>query len=323
MKLQTEVKDEKCKVGLSYKDKILLLGSCFTDNIGRALQNYGFDVCVNPFGTLYNPASILNSLERLHAGREFCEEDCVQMGSGSTKICSWSHHTSFARESREEFLENANKSLAEAVEFFKGCNKVIITLGTAWYFRLKQEEPWDVLNDRENFVVSNCLKRDAKEFERRMLRYDECCILLRRIFSACQTPDPGTNHPELGSGSVPKDIIFTVSPIRHLADGANGNQLSKSTLLLSADWAVKFIESFNRKNPFHADYFPAYEIMMDELRDYRFYAEDMVHPSAQAVNYIFERFINWALPEEERPILEANIKSYRQNLHISRSQQKK
>ena len=111
MKLQTPVADDKCRVGISYNDKIMMLGSCFTDNIGKQLINFGFDVCVNPFGTLYNPASIYESVLRLIQGTPFTEDDCTKIGAGSERICSFHHHTTFARETQQEFLDNANQAL--------------------------------------------------------------------------------------------------------------------------------------------------------------------------------------------------------------------
>lgn len=282
MKLQTPVADDKCRVGISYNDKIMMLGSCFTDNIGKQLLNYGFDVCVNPFGTLYNPASIYESVLRLIQGTPFTEEDCTHIGAGSERICSFHHHTTFARETKQEFLDNANQALKKASEFFKECNKVIITLGTSWCYR-------HLATDR---IVCNCLKHPAAEFVREFLPSDQTAAILSSIISACKD----------------KEFIFTVSPIRHFKDGAHGNQLSKSALLLGADSAI-------RTNEKCADYFPAYEIVMDELRDYRFYAEDMCHPSAQAVDYIRERFLNWALPADEHTTLEANIKKFKQSCH--------
>lgn len=282
MKLQTPVADDKCRVGISYNDKIMMLGSCFTDNIGKQLLNFGFDVCVNPFGTLYNPASIYESVLRLIQGTPFTEEDCTQIGAGSERICSFHHHTTFARETRQEFLNNANQALKKASEFFKECNKVIITLGTSWCYR-------HLATDR---IVCNCLKHPAAEFIREFLPSDQTAAILSSIISACKD----------------KEFIFTVSPIRHFKDGAHGNQLSKSALLLGADSAI-------RANEKCADYFPAYEIVIDELRDYRFYAEDMCHPSAQAVDYIRERFLNWALPADEHTTLEANIKKFKQSCH--------
>ena len=282
MKLQTPVADAKCNVGISYKDKIMMLGSCFTDNIGAQLRNYGFDVCVNPFGTLYNPASVAASVRRMLSGEGFAEGDCVEIGAGDMRICSFSHHTSFARASRGEFLENANRSLQEACEFFRECNKVIITLGTSWCYR----------HQEKGMIVSNCLKRNPKEFERMLLRADETARLLKEVMELC--PD--------------KEFIFTVSPIRHFKDGAHGNQLSKAALLLG----------INEVMGQRCDYFPSYEIMMDELRDYRFYAEDMCHPSSQAVGYIGERFLNWALQPGEQELLKENIARYRHSQHIVR-----
>lgn len=279
LKLQTPVSDAACSVGISYSDKIMMIGSCFTDNIGLLLKNYGFDVCINPFGTLYNPASVGKSIKRLLNGEEFTIGDCMEIGAGDTRICSFHHHTSFARNSMEEFLANANMKLSQACGFFKGCNKVIITLGTSWCYRHLEKD----------MIVSNCLKRNPKEFTREFLPAHETAAMIKEIMKMCSD----------------KEFIFTVSPIRHFKDGAHGNQLSKSSLLLGI-------------NETGAEYFPSYEIMMDELRDYRFYAEDMCHPSQQAVNYIGERFLAWALPESEQEMLKENIRAWKRGCHISK-----
>ena len=298
MKLQTPVADEPCKVGISYEDKIMMLGSCFTDNIGRQLVDYGFDVCVNPFGTLYNPVSILRSVERLISGTPFTAEDCVQIGAGDTRWCSFSHHTSFARASREEFLEHANMALKVAHEHFLSCTKVIITLGTSWCLKHKESDS----------IVSNCLKHPASEFFRKRLSAAEVTEALRRIVELCC---------ESSAGICPKQFIFTVSPIRHFKDGAHGNQISKSALLLGIDDLLAGLPADLSMNPFYfADYFPAYEIVMDELRDYRFYAEDMCHPTQQTVDYIRERFLGWALHANESPRLQEKIREYRRSCHI-------
>ena len=298
MKLQTPVADEPCKVGISYDDKIMMLGSCFTDNIGRQLVDYGFDVCVNPFGTLYNPVSILRSVERLISGTPFIAEDCVQIGAGDSRWCSFSHHTSFARASREEFLEHANMALKASHEHFLSCTKVIITLGTSWCFRHKESDA----------IVSNCLKHPASEFFRERLSAAEVTEALRRIVELCC---------ESSAGVCPKQFIFTVSPIRHFKDGAHGNQISKSALLLGIDDLLAGLPADLSMNPFYfADYFPAYEIVMDELRDYRFYAEDMCHPTQQTVDYIRERFLGWALHANESPRLQEKIREYRRSCHI-------
>lgn len=284
MKLQTPVTDEICRVGISYIDRIMLLGSCFSDNIGGLLKDYGFNVCINPFGTLYNPVSVTNSLKRISGGWEFDSGDCIQMGSGSELICSFSHHTSFARKTAQEFITTANDSLRNAGEFYRGCSKLIITLGTSWCFQHKESGE----------IVSNCLKRNANEFSRVRLDVQNTVSMLSRMV---ETSD--------------KQFIFTVSPIRHMKDGAHGNQLSKSILLIAVDEVC-------RKYPERCDYFPAYEIMQDELRDYRFYAEDMVHPSAQAVKYIGERFLDWALPSSDKSLLEENIRIFKRSRHIDK-----
>lgn len=295
MKLQTPVTDERCKVGLSYDDRILMAGSCFTDSIGRQLVDFGFDACVNPFGTLYNPISLLDSFRLLAGDSLFGPEDCMTIGAGDERTCSFSHHTSFARPSREEFLREANAALKKAREFFRDCNKVIITLGTSWCFR-------HIGTDR---VVSNCLKRPAAEFTREFLTADGTAGALKEIMAICNE----------GNGT-PKEFIFTVSPIRHFKDGAHGNQISKASLLIGVEEAMAWASG--KSGPVPADYFPAYEIMMDELRDYRFYAEDMCHPSQQAVNYIRERFLNWALPASETTRLEENIRDFRRRCHIEK-----
>lgn len=293
LKLQTPVSEGKSRIGISYKDRILMLGSCFSDSIGRQLADFGFNVCVNPFGTLYNPISILKSVERLASGKEFTDDDCIAIGAGDERICSFSHHTSFARGTREEFLDNANRALKEAREFFLNADKLIITLGTSWCFRHKDKD----------MTVSNCLKRPSEEFIRERLSVEETAAALSRI-------------RELTGAR----IILTVSPIRHFKDGAHGNQLSKATLLLGIEEFLAGCPVDLSMNPrYPAEYFPSYEIVMDELRDYRFYAEDMCHPSQQTVSHIRERFLDWALPDEEQDILKENIRTFRHGCHISKA----
>lgn len=296
MKLQTPVADEKCRVGISYRSKITMLGSCFTDNIGKMLVDYGFDVLVNPFGTLYNPISIQQSIDMLLSDKVFTEEDCVMMGAGADLVCSFSHHTSFARKSKDEFLENANRKLLEARRHFLESDRVIITLGTSWCYR----------NTETGKIVSNCLKRPAGEFTRERLQIEDIKKAIQHITDLCNRTD----------GCDKKEFIFTVSPIRHFKDGAHGNQVSKAALLVAIDEVINMNSSDYKIT---ADYFPAYEIMMDQLRDYRFYAEDMCHPSKQAVDYIGERFLDWALPKEERPQLEESIRAFKRSQHIDLS----
>jgi hypothetical protein len=274
LKLQTPVTLDAAPVSISYSDRILVLGSCFAEEIGLRLSAAGFKVLTNPFGTLYNPVSVGNAIARLGSGVPFTEDDVVEMGANAGRFCSFWHHTSFARDTAEAFLENANRSLTEASAFWKDCNKVIVTLGTAWAFRFNETGE----------TVANCLKRPGTEFTRYRLTVEQTSAILRGLVR---------RNPE-------KEFIFTVSPIRHLADGAHGNQLSKSTLLLATDGLP---------------YFPAYEIMMDELRDYRWWAEDMVHPTKQAAAYLCDRFMEWALPVREWDLYESKMKDWRQAQH--------
>ena len=262
IKLSTPVITTSLPVQLSLGDSIMVLGSCFADSIGSRLSAAGFNVCVNPFGTLYNPVSICNSVARLASGQPFTAADCVEMGAGAGRVCSFSHHTSFAKPTAEEFLSGANASLSEAAAFWKSANKVLITLGTA--------QVWKLVESGE--VVSNCLKRPAAEFSHEMLGVQQVSLLLQMLIQ---------NNPD-------KEFIFTVSPIRHLGEGAHVNTLSKATLQLAL-------------GRLPVCYFPAYEILLDELRDYRYYAEDLVHPSPLAEQIIWERFVAAAVVPGDCP----------------------
>lgn len=282
MKWQTPVAEGKCSVPLRAGDEIMVLGSCFADETGRRLAECGLDVCVNPFGTLYNPVSVCNSISRLQCGVPFTREDCVGMGAGAGLVCSFSHHTSFARPTPEAFLEYANAALETASARWKSASKVLITLGTAWCWR----------HLPEGEIVSNCLKRPAGEFSRERLTVPQTAALLKSLVQ---------RYPD-------KFFVFTVSPIRHLSDGAHGNQVSKSILLLA-------LEEVCAAFPDRTAYFPAYEILLDELRDYRFYAEDMVHPSPQAAEYVFGKFLSFAFPDEERSRLEERRTAFKASQH--------
>ena len=314
MKLTTEVICGKGSASVSLDSPVCLLGSCFADEIGRKMSAAGFRVLANPFGTLYNAASIANAVARLDRPVPFGEEDCVPLGAGDGRTGSFWHHTSFARSTAAEFLETANAALAEAAEAWRECGTVILSLGTAYV--------WRAIGRPGRPVVANCLKRPAREFAHDLLSTDECAELLRGIVEA---------HPE-------RRFIFTVSPIRHLGEGARANTVSKSTLHL----AVQHILADGRSLPdgrpgiiFRAvarktnsgsafpsagenanvEYFPAYEILMDELRDYRFYAEDLVHPAPAAVEIIWERFLDVYAVPSELPRIRENEKASRAAAH--------
>lgn len=263
-----EIPKGACRIG--YEDPILLMGSCFADNIGRKLSEHKFNVDQNPFGTLYNPTSIAQSLERLLDPVSFSSSDLF-LHEGSYH--SFAHHSRFSATEESSCLEQINSRLNRSSRFLSKARILIITLGTAYVYRLKES----------GTVVANCHKLPEKLFERSMLSADaitqEWSGLLDKLWK---------NNRQL-------QVLFTVSPIRHWKDGAHGNQLSKATLLLA-------IEQLQQRFPQQIHYFPAYELMMDELRDYRFYADDMLHPSALAIDYIWQRFAETQLSDEAQAL---------------------
>lgn len=277
MILQTEIKIQPLEQTITYGDGLLFLGSCFADEVGTLCKNLGFNALVNPFGVLYNPASIEQSIERLQHGTPFTPNDVIAVGEG--QYCTFCHNTAFWNRSEAALLEQANHSLAKAHTHLMESKWLIISVGTSWVFRNKETQK----------VVSNCHKLPANQFEREFLPVEKSIQHLSKIVK--QLPE--------------KQFIFTVSPLRHLKDGLHGNQLSKATLLLAVDEVCKAFDN--------AHYFPAYEILLDELRDYRFYKEDMVHPTEQAVRYIWDRFTDYAINPKEQPAMKA-ISELRQML---------
>ena len=269
MILQTEIKIQPLEQAISYGDGLLFLGSCFADEVGGICRSLGFDALVNPFGVLYNPASISQSVERLGSGSLFTFDEVISVGEG--QFCTFSHNTAFWQSDEQILLETVNNGLKEAHERFLKAKWVVISLGTSWVFRHKETR----------LVVSNCHKLPARQFDREFLSVEQSEDCLAKMLQA---------HPN-------KQFIFTVSPLRHLKDGLHENQLSKAALLLSVDQVCKQFDN--------AHYFPAYEILLDELRDYRFYKEDMVHPTEQAVRFIWERFTDFAIDPKEKPAMKA------------------
>ena len=278
MILQTPIKIQPMEQIVHYGDGLLFLGSCFADEVGGLCRGLGFDALVNPFGVLYNPASIAQAVKRLQSGTPFSHDEVIAVGEG--QCCTFSHNTAFWKDSEVALLECINDGLVQACDHFKKSKWVVLSLGTSWLFRSKETKQ----------VVANCHKLPADRFFREFLSVEQSTALLSTLVE---------QHPD-------KQFIFTVSPLRHLKDGLHENQLSKAALLLAVDQVCK--------SYLNAHYFPAYEIMMDELRDYRFYKEDMVHPTEQAVRYIWERFADFAIDPKEKPAMQAAAEM-RQMLH--------
>lgn len=243
---------------MHHSDALMLLGSCFSDNIGRRLHDAMVRVSVNPMGTLYNPLSISQAVERIIS----CErERGIDLFEAGGVWNSFNFHSSFSLPDKMLTLERMNQSISDAHEVLRQCSCIIITLGTAVVYRLKSTGQ----------VVANCHKVPQHQFTRRMAGVDEIAETLSGMVSELHA-----FNPELR-------IIFTVSPIRHIADGLEVNSLSKATLRVAIGQVMKV-------HPECTLYFPAFEIMTDDLRDYRFYAPDMVHPSEVAIEYIWQAF---------------------------------
>lgn len=256
--LTTPVSVDPLPFALTLDDGVVSLGSCFADELAQRLADGGFAVEQNPFGTLYNPASIAAALQRLVDDHEVTASDLVEYDG---LFHSWHHHGTFSRASAAECIDACNERLHRAHRALAEARLLVVTFGTAWVF------------EREGVVVANCHKLPPQQFTRRRMAEQEIVTLWQPLLQRLKDFNPRL------------DILFTVSPIRHMADGAHGNQLSKSTLLLAIDQMVSIV---NYQSPIY--YFPAYEIVLDELRDYRFFGPDMAHPSPLAADIVYDRF---------------------------------
>ena len=257
MKLRTQVLLPDYPISITYNDKILSLGSCFADNMGRRMNDHLLNIFNNPFGIVYHPIPIGRGLRRLLRNELYTKDELIEH---QQLFHSWDHHGSFSTDSIEKSLELINHAFENARQQLMEAKVLIITFGTAWgYFHIAERK-----------TVANCHKFPAKYFKKSLMILDETIAnwfeLTKEIFE---------KNPRL-------QIILSVSPVRHLRDGIHENQRSKAELILAVD---KLCESFENMH-----YFPAYEIMMDELRDYRFYEADLVHPNALARDYIWEKF---------------------------------
>lgn len=271
MNLQTPVIIHKAAFDISHRATILLFGSCFSENIGLKLVENKFSVNVNPFGILYNPISIYNAMTRLLDKRGFGVDDFIPHNNLHH---SFMHHGSFSKTNLNDAVASVNDSFALASSQLRSADILLITFGTSYVFR------WN----KSGEIVGNCHKIPGSEFTRERLTIEEITSTWRHLLTRLIDINPSLK------------ILFTVSPIRHFKDGAHENQLSKSILHLSID---SLMQQFS-ENTF---YFPAYEILMDQLRDYRFYKDDMLHPSTLAQDYIWQRFGETYFSKETHDII--------------------
>jgi hypothetical protein len=254
MKLSTPISIPKSEVTIEHQTPSLFIGSCFAENIGKKLIDNKFDVHLNPNGILFNPISVANSLRRIVKNQAYSLEDLKEHQG---KWFSFEHHSRFSSFDPQECLVQINNALTKAHEHLKKCTTIFITLGSAWVYEYEAVG-----------IVANCHKIPNNQFAKRLLTVQEILAAFESIQEDLKT----------------YKIVFTVSPVRHTKDGLHENNLSKSTLLLAINNWVAQHEN--------ASYFPAYEILIDELRDYRFYKADLVHPTDLAIEYVWEKFSN-------------------------------
>lgn len=256
MKFRTELPTPKFSFQISHKDYILLLGSCFSDHIGAFLSKNRFFILSNPFGTLFNPISIANTLKMTMNPELFIEDYRYFFDN---RWVSFAHHGSFTHTNKKQFLKQIEQQWMETKTFLEKTDFLFITFGTAFCYKFLERD----------LIVANCHKIPNSQFQKFRLKIEEIVRIYQDLLHSLQQMNPKLK------------IIFTVSPVRHLGDGFHENQVSKSILHLAIDQLI------NEENVF---YFPSYEIMMDDLRDYRFYAEDLCHIGENAVHYMEEIF---------------------------------
>lgn len=259
MELRTKINITPSPEKITYKDGAMFIGSCFASSIGSKLETGKIPVMINPAGSVYNPVSVCNTLDTITSGKNFLQQDLYNYKGN---WLSFHHYTDFSSDNPSEVLDKINSKSAKAFSFLRNAGMLFITLGTARIYRLKETGQ----------IVSNCHKIPASFFEPGILDTDEIVTLFSDQLDKLKLLFPGLK------------VVFTISPVRHWKDGAHGNQVSKSVLFL----AVEKLLTHSSKPA----YFPAYEIVMDELRDYRFYNDDMLHPSSLAVDYIWEYFLH-------------------------------
>jgi len=251
---------------VDYHSKLLLIGSCFSENIGNKLSYYEFQANINPFGILFHPKAIEKFISDVVNKKTYTEEDVFFYNE---RWHSFHIHSSLSNSDKKVLVENLNTIVSKTNQQIKEASHIIITLGTSWVYK----------HIASNEVVANCHKIPQKEFSKEILSVDEVSKSLQTIVTLLKNINSKIS------------IIFTVSPIRHTKDGFIENMQSKSHLISGIHQTLNTLKN-------NTYYFPSYEIMMDELRDYRFYKDDMIHPNTTAINYIWEKFNTVWISEE-------------------------
>jgi len=276
MKLQTQIPLKKAQNQIGYDSRILILGSCFAANIGSKFDYFKFQSLQNPFGILFHPLAIEKLISKAIKKEVYKEEDIFFLNE---RWHCFDAHSEVSNASKEKLLEELNAGLQKTYRQITSSTNVCITLGTAWVYR----------NIKTNTVVANCHKVSQKEFSKELLSIEGIQKSLKNAMQSVQSVNQNAK------------FLFTVSPVRHLKDGFVENQRSKAHLISAIH---KIIDAPSFEGSRGEDYFPSYELMMDELRDYRFYEADMVHPNQLAIDYIWSKFVEVWISPTEHPIME-------------------
>ena len=272
MKFMLDIKITGPAQKIDYRDKILLVGSCFTEHIGDSLADLKFQVLQNPNGIVFDPSTVASSITSYIENKQYTEGDLLQLNE---LWQSWSHHSLFSGTSAESVLLNINISQRKAHEHLKESSWLIVTLGSSFSYQL---------NEEENLPVANCHRAPGQWFNKYLLSTEETVTALSHTIDTLEAFNPALN------------IIFTISPVRHIRDGVVENNRSKARLIEAVH---QLVEKYN-----NCSYFPAYELVIDVLRDYRFYDIDLVHPNYAATEFVFEKFEETFIDEETRKLME-------------------
>ena len=260
---------------IAYGDKLMLIGSCFTENIGAKFKTHLFELSENPYGILFNPVSVTNTLTEIMDKKGYKADELFQHNE---LWHSWNHHSRFSAIEQKDALENINSTILEAHDFLKSANHLIITLGSAWLYHLTNEAPLG-----KGQVVANNHKGPINWFYKSLMQPN---VLIKNLDELVQ---------RLHAFNPSLHITFTISPVRHLREGLIENNRSKAVLIHAVHELVHQCNG--------VDYFPAYEYVMDDLRDYRFYAEDLVHPNFAASGYVWDKLVDTYMDHKTQAIM--------------------
>jgi hypothetical protein len=275
LKFKLTLASKKSPNPIGYRDQLMLVGSCFSENIGAKLSSHLFQVFENSHGILFNPISVTNALLDCINNKKYTKQDLFQ---ANELWNSWNHHSRFSAVHAQDSLDKINNSIAQANQFLKTADHLVITLGSAWVYQLNNQSPFAA-----GQVVANNHKAPANWFDKRLMQPNELIDLLNQLIQALLNFNPHLH------------IVFTISPVRHLREGLVENNRSKAVLI----HAVHELVETNK----HIEYFPSYEYVIDDLRDYRFYSEDLVHPNYAASNYVWEKMLESYMNEETQNIM--------------------